>query len=214
MQAHQLNPVIYSFIYTTTHKQAHLKVLQLQQPPANMAFFIPIIRRDSIASHVLPYQVTIALTGGLLLLTLCTLLYTCYHLRFNRRRATLIVKATRHLENTLKERDGQVADLEAQLYGPKNPLNGHKSSLGNLFTIGDDEEDDYENVACDIVDGHSTQYGLPVSGPLEPRVARVVSPRIVTVVKPKSRRDSITAVVDGPTAPRGSSSALAAVKEA
>ncbi|KAL6852707.1 hypothetical protein ACO1O0_007255 [Amphichorda felina] len=172
-----------------------------------MAPISPITFRDNTPHSCTAYQVAVAMTGSMLLVSLCAFLYTYHRFRSTLANSSMLSQLSYRLRGTIEERDGHIGDLEAQ-------ISEYESRLGKVFTIGDgddSDEEEEEDVACSRVSLHDAQ-SVPVSGALEPRVARMVTPRL-TIIKPRGGRNSTMAVVDGPAGNKGPSSGPGVFKE-
>ena len=147
----------------------------------------------------LPYQISIGLTGGLLLVTILLLAYTYHRLRLAMHNNSVLAQLGHRLKDCLRERDAEISDLEMF-------IRSIKGGLDEVFVIGEEGEDDGE----DDDGGHGREnevkeeqeedrdkfeYG-PTPRPEEARTARVVAPR-TTYLTGKAGHDDFTTAVGG-----------------
>ncbi|KFH41856.1 hypothetical protein ACRE_074230 [Hapsidospora chrysogenum ATCC 11550] len=145
----------------------------------------------------LPYQISIGLTGGLLLVTILLLAYTYHRLRLAMHNNSVLAQLGHRLKDCLRERDAEIGDLEMF-------IRSIKGGLDEVFVIGEEEEEDDD----DDDDGHHRQenkvkeeqedrdkfeYG-PTPRPEEARTARVVAPRTTYLTRKAGHDESTTAV--------------------
>jgi hypothetical protein len=142
-------------------------------------------------SNLLPYQVSIGLTGGLLLLTILLLAYTYHRLRLAMHNNSVLAQLGYRLKDCLRERDAEISDLEMFIRSIKDGLDG-------VFVIGEEDDEDLEQgkkVEEEKEDRDNFEYG-PTPRPDEARTAHVVAPR-TTYLTRKAGQDGFATVAGG-----------------
>lgn len=145
-----------------------------------MAPSITFTTRDNIPINGLPYQIGLALTGSGFLIALVTLTYTYHRLRATLANSALLAQLAYRLRGALAERDGQIADLEVQLCE-------YEKRFAEVFVVGEDEDEPPRG---------RDPRPVPMEGPLEAKVAKVVSQRATFVRNNSSRGTSRAGIGD------------------